>query len=116
MNSFTIESGINYEHSVRRLTCKGFSNGFMLVKMKVVGSVFTKYAIIDELTGVVLLTANSMSKALFELENYLAPLNQADLNDFLNVGIKICRFDQTCPYRKRDIRCTPLRSCYEPSE
>ena len=87
-----IESGVGTQefHAFgnRRIWIEGFQNNFVLMRMYWEDSRQYVYAVMDEDSRVVVATAKNIHFVLRELERFLAPLEQIDIDEYINHNIE----------------------------
>ena len=88
MKPLVIESGISSDgfsgFGIRRIGVKGFKSSFILARMFIEDTRYYKYVVMEEATGMILVSARSIHKTLIELEEFLRDKEQCDLELFIN--------------------------------
>lgn len=79
-----IESGISLNgFGIREIKVEGFKNTFALTRVYVENTLFYNFVVMEQSSGVILITARTIHGALYKLNNLLKSMEQTDLNDML---------------------------------
>ena len=88
MRPFVIDSGLSNDSfggfGIRKIKVKGFKSTFILARMYIEDTKYYKYVVMEENTGTILVSERSVHKAIISLDRFLKPLEQCDLEIFIN--------------------------------